>query len=375
MSCKGSWKDSARNIIYNGDIVNCELRTKNGSWIKNSLKFLPKYKYSNNDGKFICKHYAIHDNDIYGEVNKKILNKISSIAIRESKKKMVNNLANEDDIIEISIIDSIPYLTKPTKNNALTDRQNKTFAFIKSLTLHPKINIKINVGLHDCYYKNLHIMVFSLNKHADNQNILIPDYYAMCNYGKKLNINDKNIFESKMNQAIFIGSSTGSVNPRNNERLKLCNKYVSNTDIKCYINNFCQMNNEDIQKVFPNYMRFKSANISIDEQLKYKYIITVDGNTCTWDRLPWILNSNSLCLKKKSNNKCWYYDFLVNNEHFIEFNNDEEIEQIIKTVSIDNCKRITNNANKFVKNYLKKNFHEIYMAELIYYLTLNNCIF
>ena len=60
---------------------------------------------------------------------------------------------------------------------------------------------------------------------------------------------------------------------------------------------------------------------------------------------------------------------------FIEFNNDEEIEQIIKTVSIDNCKRITNNANKFVKNYLKKNFHEIYMAELIYYLTLNNCIF
>ena len=137
MACKGTWKNSARNIKYNGDKVECELKTKNGNWIKNQLKFFPNYEYSNNNGIFklgnsitnVIVNNNIHENI----VDKEIFNKISSIAIRESKKKLVNNLANEDDIIEISIIDSIPYLTKQTKNSCFIDRQNKTFEFIKSL--------------------------------------------------------------------------------------------------------------------------------------------------------------------------------------------------------------------------------------------------
>jgi hypothetical protein len=370
MSCKGSWKDSARNIIYNGDIVQCELRSKNGNWISNQLRFFPQYEYSNNDGKF---HYI--ENSKNDNISKEIFDKISSIAIRESKKKIINNLANEDDIIEITIIDSIPYLSKPTKNSGFIDRQTKTFEFIKSLSLHPKINIKINVGLHDSYSKNLGIMVYSLNKNIDKENILIPDYYSMCNYDGKLNRNDNIVLDKKANKAIFIGASTGSYNPNENERLQLCNKYVNSYNIKCYINNFCQIDNEKIKNVFPNYMLFKSNNMSIQEQLNYKYIINVDGNTCAWDRLPWILNSNSLCLKKTSNIQCWYYDFLVKNEHFVEFDNDEEVEEIINTITLDNCKRITSNANNFCHDYLRKVCHQTYMSELLYYITLNNCRF
>ena len=52
MACKGSWKKTARNIKYNKDTVECELKAKNGNWIKNQLKFFPNYEYSNNDGIF-----------------------------------------------------------------------------------------------------------------------------------------------------------------------------------------------------------------------------------------------------------------------------------------------------------------------------------
>ena len=50
--CNGSWKDSARNITYEGNVVECELASMNGTWVKNRLTFLPQIQYSNTDGKF-----------------------------------------------------------------------------------------------------------------------------------------------------------------------------------------------------------------------------------------------------------------------------------------------------------------------------------
>lgn len=51
MTCKGSWKESARNIFYNKDTVECELKSIEGEWIKNKFKFFDNYEYHNVDGK------------------------------------------------------------------------------------------------------------------------------------------------------------------------------------------------------------------------------------------------------------------------------------------------------------------------------------
>tara|TARA_B110000037_G_scaffold171844_1_gene195155 strand:+ start:364 stop:1230 length:867 start_codon:yes stop_codon:yes gene_type:complete len=52
MLCKGSWKETAQNIVYNENIVECELRSINGNWIYNKLKFFPEYEYHNINGRF-----------------------------------------------------------------------------------------------------------------------------------------------------------------------------------------------------------------------------------------------------------------------------------------------------------------------------------
>ena len=139
-----------------------------------------------------------------------------------------------------------------------------------------------------------------------------------------------------------------------------------------YINNFCQIDINKIKNTYPNYELFKSNHIDINTQLKYKYVINVDGNTVAWDRVPWILNSKSVLLKKKSSHKNWYYDFLIKNEHYIEFDDDSELENIINNTSDTECKRIIDNANNFVKNYLHEISHLTYMSKLLYYLSLNN---
>jgi hypothetical protein len=53
-----------------------------------------------------------------------------------------------------------------------------------------------------------------------------------------------------------------------------------------------QINMNLITNEYPNYQSFSSNYISIATQLEYKYIITIDGNTTTWDRIPWVFNSN-----------------------------------------------------------------------------------
>jgi hypothetical protein len=128
----------------------------------------------------------------------------------------------------------------------------------------------------------------------------------------------------------------------------------------------------DIIAEYPNYTLISSNGLSIEQQQEYKYIINVDGNTCAWDRVPWVLYSNSVCLKKTSNNVCWYYDFMLKNEHYVEFDDDSEIEHIINTISIDDCKRIISNANQFCDDYLKINSHLLYMSKLLHYISLKN---
>ncbi|MGI4776407.1 MAG: glycosyl transferase family 90, partial [Janthinobacterium lividum] len=41
-----------------------------------------------------------------------------------------------------------------------------------------------------------------------------------------------------------------------------------------------------------------SGHLTESEHLKYKYLVSVDGNTCAWARVPWIMLSNSVLLKQ-----------------------------------------------------------------------------
>ena len=50
---------------------------------------------------------------------------------------------------------------------------------------------------------------------------------------------------------------------------------------------------------------------SIDEALKYKYLISIDGMTAAWKRVPWIMQSDSVLFKTTTKMYQWFYDGLV----------------------------------------------------------------
>jgi hypothetical protein len=46
--------------------------------------------------------------------------------------------------------------------------------------------------------------------------------------------------------------------------------------------------------------------VNIEDHMQYKYLISVDGWTSAWMRVPWILSSNSLLIKQNSKKVSWY---------------------------------------------------------------------
>ena len=128
-NCKGSWKDSARNIKYNGNIIECELCAINGEYIPNCLHFFPQYEYSNINGRFewancrnnvefnntsnehICKRYKeitiaqcldnlTNEYDSWFEIEKKYINSIKDkcISISLFCKNVDNTYDNEYNV-------------------------------------------------------------------------------------------------------------------------------------------------------------------------------------------------------------------------------------------------------------------------------------
>ncbi len=219
-------------------------------------------------------------------------------------------------------------------------------------------------------------IVFSKNKNT--QKSLMPDGYAMNFYQKIPKKKDEKSFFKKNKRGYFIGTSTGNIDPLMNDRLIYANYSHNNPSLfKCELNHICQIPLEKIQQTYPLYSKFiLNKNKTIEEQReKYSYIIDIDGNTCSWDRMVWIMKSNCICLKKRSDNMNWYYPLLKKDLHYYEFNSPEELNSLIQKLNKmtkKNKNRIRNQikeTKKFVSTFLHTSSHLHYFGQLLHYIS------
>jgi hypothetical protein len=103
--------------------------------------------------------------------------------------------------------------------------------------------------------------------------------------------------------------------------------------------------------------------------MKYLYIISIDGNAPAWNRVPWILNSNSVLLMKRSPKVNWYYGLMKEGEHYLGFDDPEEIHEYIDTLNISELEKITENAQKFVREVISFDKQQYYMMKVIEFIS------
>ena len=94
-------------------------------------------------------------------------------------------------------------------------------------------------------------------------------------------------------------------------------------------------------------------NKSWMEHLKYKYVLYNDGNTLS-DRMRLLLCTNSVIIRSISNYEEFYSYKLLNNINYIEYNDINELRNIIHLLEHDDEKydKLIENNNNFINNIL-----------------------
>ena len=59
-----------------------------------------------------------------------------------------------------------------------------------------------------------------------------------------------------------------------------------------------------------------------EDSLNFKYLMSIDGYTCSYSRMAWILYSNSVMMKHESDDIQWYFEYLKPYQHYIPIAKD-----------------------------------------------------
>ena len=162
-------------------------------------------------------------------------------------------------------------------------------------------------------------------------------------------------FNFKKNKIIWRGAATGK-----DKRVNL-------------VENYYNIYNVGFTKFLQSYKGNRNSifiknKMNLSEMLKYKYLISVEGNDVA-SNLKWILASNSVCLMPKPINESWLMEGkLIPWIHYVPIKNDfSNLKEIYNWClqNEENCKQIIKNSQKFIKQFLNNNKEEIIINEIL----------
>ena len=291
---------------------------------------------------------------------------IQKIAIKNAKKVKIFNIDDIEELNKDEIDLHDVYLTckngkfKIIHNNHEIGRVS-TFKKNLNLNFSKDTNFCVKLSLHDSWNEP-GILAFGKRKNADS--VLFPDLYQLMNYYGNIDVVKKfnTDFEQKLNKIIFLGASTGTLEPNTNERINRCIWSLKNSwamhNTYFRISNFVQLEQKKLNDYCLEqnitYNDIYTDPYTMEKQLQYKYILSIDGNSYAWDRPIWVMASNSVLFKYNTEieHVGWYYDLLIPNVHYIDVTeNIMEYKFNFLENNPEYAKQVIKNANNFVDTY------------------------
>lgn len=116
----------------------------------------------------------------------------------------------------------------------------------------------------------------------------------------------------------------------------------------------CDIGNVDTRS---NYKQWPAPRLTIDEQLKYKFILCLEGNDVA-SNLKWVMSSNSIAVMPKPKYETWFMEgTLIPNYHYILIKDDySDLEERINYYleHTDEALQIIRNAHEYLKPFKNK---------------------
>lgn len=159
-------------------------------------------------------------------------------------------------------------------------------------------------------------------------------------------IDDTIPFEKKENKAIFL-----SYTRYKPHRIDFMEKFHGSS--------VCLCGDVDTQTLTPEWYHRK---ISIWAHLRYKFILTIEGNDVA-SNLKWVMSSNSIAVMPKPKYETWFMEGqLIANHHYIEIKSDySDFEEKIAYYSehLDESEQIIKNAHEYIHQFKNKDRERI----------------
>lgn len=215
------------------------------------------------------------------------------------------------------------------------------------------------------------VLSFGRGKTSSAQVALLPDPYQASGYaaGGMLGPRDVLTWASKSPTVIFAGSSTGSHNAFENERIRACvwaRNYPMETDFR--ITAIVQMRPYEACQRVPCLKDVIGHHVPPEKHFRHRFIANIVGNTACWSRVPMVLRSNSVLFHLKHDDITWYYPQMCAGEHYIACTSHSDIlEKRLACIGDDRgCVRIAAAANRLFQRFLTADAADTYTRKLLF---------
>ena len=167
-------------------------------------------------------------------------------------------------------------------------------------------------------------------------------------------------WESKIDNVIWRGAATTIYSSAFLEDIdsgfKISSEFTRFKFIKDYYKDYnIGFSNFPDQKPHPSWLKLKKEKVSYRNQLKNKYIISLEGNDVA-SGLKWQLLSNSVVIMSEPTKISWAMeDTLVPYEHYVPLADTlDNLEEVIQWCRENDstCKEISENATQYMQKFL-----------------------
>lgn len=163
-------------------------------------------------------------------------------------------------------------------------------------------------------------------------------------------------WETKKSQALWRGAATGLTQKqwKSSPRIRVCEYSKVHMDMLDAKFSLVKHVTAE-QKKYIYHTLPMGEFLTPMQHLNYKYLICIDGNTCTYPGLHWRLLSNSVVLKQETDQIQWFYHYLKPYKHYIPLKGSCEdlIEKITFAKEHDELSyQIATQATDFANRYL-----------------------
>ncbi len=233
-------------------------------------------------------------------------------------------------------------------------------AFIEKTLRRSKVETAFDFALdvNDFPEDAADLPIFSFQKVRGAHNPLLPDvdFFQSKWYQHD---HDGLPYEEKTNSACFVGSSTGAwlgvdeIRNQQTPRLRAAAYFCGNPRVLFRIANAVHCLSEEAKALLMSQPYF-SSQVSWEEQLRHRFLISMDGNGAACSRLVKGFRSNSAVIKYDSPYELYYFPALRTGADYLLAEKDEDVERFVETeaASPGAFKEVAQSGRRFAERYL-----------------------